>query len=99
MTYAMTYARASCKRIGRTKPICMKKCASRSAGSQGFASGSLEADAAAVRLFADAGLEMLLAQSYAKNMGVLSLPPLHASYPQILQYNVDVSVASVSLAD
>ena len=59
---------------------------------QGFASGSLEADAAAVRLFADAGLEMLLAQSYAKNMGVLSLPPLHASHPQILYYNVDGSV-------
>lgn len=29
---------------------------------QGFASGSLERDAAAVRLFADAGLELLLAQ-------------------------------------
>ncbi|KAK9814421.1 hypothetical protein WJX72_005727 [[Myrmecia] bisecta] len=37
---------------------------------QGFASGSLEQDAAAIRLFADAGLEMLLAQSYAKNMGL-----------------------------
>jgi aspartate aminotransferase, cytoplasmic len=37
---------------------------------QGFASGDLERDAAAVRLFADAGMEMLLAQSYAKNMGL-----------------------------
>ncbi|KAK9829925.1 hypothetical protein WJX72_008678 [[Myrmecia] bisecta] len=37
---------------------------------QGFASGDLDADAAAVRLFADAGLELLLAQSYAKNMGL-----------------------------
>lgn len=37
---------------------------------QGFASGNLEGDAAAIRLFADAGLEMLLAQSYAKNMGL-----------------------------
>ena len=37
---------------------------------QGFASGDLEADAAAVRLFADAGMELLLAQSYAKNMGL-----------------------------
>ena len=36
---------------------------------QGFASGDLEGDAAAIRLFADAGMEMLLAQSYAKNMG------------------------------
>ena len=37
---------------------------------QGFASGDLERDAAAVRLFADAGMELLLAQSYAKNMGL-----------------------------
>lgn len=37
---------------------------------QGFASGDLERDATAVRLFADAGLELLLAQSYAKNMGL-----------------------------
>lgn len=37
---------------------------------QGFASGDLEADAAAVRLFAESGVEMLLAQSYAKNMGL-----------------------------
>lgn len=37
---------------------------------QGFASGDLERDGAAVRLFADAGLEMLLAQSFAKNMGL-----------------------------
>lgn len=37
---------------------------------QGFASGDLDRDGAAIRLFADAGLEMLLAQSYAKNMGL-----------------------------
>ncbi len=36
---------------------------------QGFASGSLATDAAALRMFADAGLELLLAQSFAKNMG------------------------------
>lgn len=41
-----------------------------SASSQGFASGDLDRDGAAIRLFADAGLEMLLAQSYAKNMGL-----------------------------
>ncbi len=29
---------------------------------QGFASGDLERDATAIRLFADAGLELLLAQ-------------------------------------
>ena len=32
---------------------------------QGFASGDLERDAAAIRLFADAGLELLLAQVWA----------------------------------
>ncbi|PNH05724.1 Aspartate aminotransferase, cytoplasmic, partial [Tetrabaena socialis] len=37
---------------------------------QGFASGDLDADAAAVRLFAGSGLELLLAQSFAKNMGL-----------------------------
>lgn len=35
---------------------------------QGFASGDLERDATAIRMFAGAGMEMLLAQSYAKNM-------------------------------
>ena len=40
------------------------------ASPQGFASGDLDRDGAAIRLFADAGLEMLLAQSYAKNMGL-----------------------------
>ena len=37
---------------------------------QGFASGGLEGDAAALRLLADAGLELLLSQSYAKNVGL-----------------------------
>lgn len=37
---------------------------------QGFATGDLDADAAALRLFTHAGVELLLAQSYAKNMGL-----------------------------
>lgn len=43
---------------------------------QGFASGDLDSDAAALRLFASARrpdgapLELLLAQSFAKNMGL-----------------------------
>ncbi|KAH7277281.1 hypothetical protein KP509_39G043800 [Ceratopteris richardii] len=37
---------------------------------QGFASGSLDEDAHAVRLFAADGGECLIAQSYAKNMGL-----------------------------
>ncbi|XP_010110107.2 aspartate aminotransferase 3, chloroplastic [Morus notabilis] len=37
---------------------------------QGFASGSLDADAQPVRLFAADGGECLIAQSYAKNMGL-----------------------------
>ena len=43
-------------------------------GLQGFATGDLEGDAHAIRLFADAGLEFLLAQSYAKNMGAIVCP-------------------------
>lgn len=37
---------------------------------QGFASGSLDADAQSVRMFVADGGECLTAQSYAKNMGL-----------------------------
>ncbi|KXZ54146.1 hypothetical protein GPECTOR_5g245 [Gonium pectorale] len=37
---------------------------------QGFASGDLDADAASLRLFAASGMELVLAQSFAKNMGL-----------------------------
>ncbi|KAG2484885.1 hypothetical protein HYH03_016367 [Edaphochlamys debaryana] len=37
---------------------------------QGFASGDLDADAASLRLFVRSGLELVLAQSFAKNMGL-----------------------------
>jgi aspartate/tyrosine/aromatic aminotransferase len=37
---------------------------------QGFASGNLETDAYPIRLFNDRGMQMLVAQSYAKNMGL-----------------------------
>ncbi|XP_048133889.1 aspartate aminotransferase, chloroplastic isoform X1 [Rhodamnia argentea] len=37
---------------------------------QGFASGSLDADAASVRLLSARGMELLVAQSYSKNLGL-----------------------------
>ncbi|XP_044463795.1 aspartate aminotransferase, chloroplastic isoform X2 [Mangifera indica] len=37
---------------------------------QGFASGSLDADASSVRLFIERGMELLVAQSYSKNLGL-----------------------------
>ena len=37
---------------------------------QGFASGSLEIDAYPIRMFNELGFQMLVAQSYAKNMGL-----------------------------
>jgi len=37
---------------------------------QGFATGSLERDAFAVRLFVQRGFELLIAQSFAKNLGL-----------------------------
>ena len=37
---------------------------------QGFASGDLDRDAQALRLFVDDGHKPVLAQSYAKNMGL-----------------------------
>lgn len=39
---------------------------------QGFASGDPDADAWAVRYFVDQGLEMVCAQSFAKNFGLYS---------------------------
>ncbi|CAI0415278.1 unnamed protein product, partial [Linum tenue] len=39
---------------------------------QGFASGSLDQDAASVRLFAARGMEIFVAQSYSKNLGLYS---------------------------
>ena len=53
---------------------------------QGFASGDLDNDAWAVRYFAEEGLNFILTQSYAKNMGlygkcadvkVMCLPQCH----------------------
>lgn len=37
---------------------------------QGFASGSLDEDASSMRLFAARGMELLVAQSYSKNLGL-----------------------------
>ncbi|KAF5185508.1 Aspartate aminotransferase protein [Thalictrum thalictroides] len=39
---------------------------------QGFASGSLDEDASSVRLFVARGMEVLVAQSYSKNLGLYS---------------------------
>ena len=40
---------------------------------QGFASGDLDRDALAVRMFVEAGVELIICQSYAKNMGLYGL--------------------------
>lgn len=37
---------------------------------QGFASGDLDKDAYAVRLFVEAGFELFISQSFAKNLGL-----------------------------
>eukprot|EP01016_Furgasonia_blochmanni_P039964 TRINITY_DN5042_c0_g1_i2.p1 TRINITY_DN5042_c0_g1~~TRINITY_DN5042_c0_g1_i2.p1 ORF type:complete len:431 (-),score=144.79 TRINITY_DN5042_c0_g1_i2:201-1493(-) len=37
---------------------------------QGFASGDLEKDALSIRIFAEAGLQMIIAQSFSKNFGL-----------------------------
>ncbi len=41
---------------------------------QGFASGSLDDDAWAPRYFVSRGIEVIVAQSYSKNLGERSLP-------------------------
>lgn len=40
---------------------------------QGFASGDPDADSWAIRYFVEQGLEMLVAQSFAKNFGLYSM--------------------------
>ncbi len=45
---------------------------------QGFASGSLDDDAWAPRFFAERGIEMMVAQSYSKNLGPRPIP----TYPK-----------------
>lgn len=42
------------------------------AGGQGFASGDLDRDASSVRRFVERGFEMLVSQSYSKNLGLYS---------------------------
>ena len=37
---------------------------------QGFTSGDIHKDAESVRLFTDAGFNIILGQSFAKNMGL-----------------------------
>ncbi|CAL9161391.1 unnamed protein product [Musa hybrid cultivar] len=58
---------------------------------QGFASGSLDADAYSISLFVDHGLELLVAQSYSKKLGLVKIqlkrlarpmysnPPVHGA--------------------
>ena len=41
-------------------------------GVQGFASGDLDRDASSVRRFVERGFEMLVSQSYSKNLGLYS---------------------------
>ena len=51
---------------------------------QGFASGSLDADAYAPRYFVERGIEILVAQSYSKNLGELHVPLLPTLPPFLL---------------
>lgn len=41
---------------------------------QGFATGDLDSDAYAPRLFVEKGLEIIVAQSYSKNLGLVRSP-------------------------
>ena len=60
--------------VGLT-PLSLCACAVCSAGGgtcQGFATGSLEEDAWAIRNFVQQGFEMFAAQSFAKNFGQMT---------------------------
>lgn len=60
---------------------------------QGFASGSLDNDAWAVRYFADAGFEMCIAQSFAKNLGLYGQ---RAGCFHFITHNVDTKTRILS---
>lgn len=64
---------------------------------QGFASGNLDEDAYAVRLFVDAGLEVLVCQSFSKNLGIYGerCGALHI----VCADSVTASVVTTHLAD
>ncbi len=48
---------------------------------QGFATGSLDRDASAPRLFVERGIESFFAQSYSKNLGLYAGADVHALHP------------------
>mmetsp|Transcript_20215 Transcript_20215/g.77404 ORF Transcript_20215/g.77404 Transcript_20215/m.77404 type:complete len:435 (-) Transcript_20215:78-1382(-) len=69
---------------------------------QGFASGSLERDAAAIRHFVDVGVEMVVAQSFSKNMGFygervgcLHVIPVDTSVVEKVQSQVKIIVRAM----
>ncbi|ORY81526.1 aspartate aminotransferase [Protomyces lactucae-debilis] len=64
---------------------------------QGFASGNLDQDAYAVRLFVDAGVEVLICQSFSKNLGIYGerCGALHI----VCANSVTASVLTTHLAD
>lgn len=68
---------------------------------QGFATGSFEADAFAVRMFVDAGVEILVAQSFSKNFGLYGerigcIHVVHAGVEGSVEKNKALSAAMVS---
>ncbi len=50
---------------------------------QGFATGSLDRDASAPRLFVERGIESFFAQSYSKNLGLYAGAPLPHAPPSM----------------
>lgn len=54
---------------------------------QGFASGDIDRDAWAVRYFIEQGHNILLSQSFAKNMGLYGQSEFHASSSEIHSKN------------
>ena len=59
--------------VGLTPSRCvLALCARRGGTCQGFATGSLEEDAWAIRNFVQQGFEMFAAQSFAKNFGQMT---------------------------
>ncbi|ORX45624.1 PLP-dependent transferase [Piromyces finnis] len=67
---------------------------------QGFASGNIINDSWAIRYFADQGFEMLVSQSFSKNMGLYGerVGCLHVIYPKIKNTEKVVKLVNDHLA-
>lgn len=67
---------------------------------QGFASGNIDNDAWAIRYFAEQNFEMMISQSFSKNMGLYGerVGCLHFIFPEVKEASTMASIVSDNLS-